>query len=77
MRESIRKLAADEWRLLGGIGTAHMEREVMNRVLKLTQRQKGNMVKETGVGSTLSDDEIKYYLVEVMEEIKSKRSGQE
>ena len=35
------------------------------------------MVKETGVGSTLSDDEIKYYLVEVMEEIKSKKSGQE
>ena len=51
--------------------------EVMNRVLKVTQRQKGNMVKETGVGSTLSDDEIKYYLVEVMEEIKSKRLGQE
>lgn len=34
------------------------------------------MVKESGVGSTLSDDEIKNYLAEVMEEIKSKRSGQ-
>jgi hypothetical protein len=76
LRESIRKLAADEWSLLGGIGTAHMEREVLNRVLKITQRQKATMVTEMGVGASLSDDEIKHYLAEVIEEIKSKRSEQ-
>jgi hypothetical protein len=75
LRESIRKLTTEEWRFLGEIGTAHMEREIENRVLKVTKKQKVNMAEEMGVGSTLNDDEIKDYLAEVIEEIKSRRPG--
>ena len=76
LRESIRTVAAGESALLDGIGTAQMERELVNRVLKLTKEQQSNMAEETGVGSSLSEEDIKQYLAEVIEEIKDKRDQQ-
>jgi hypothetical protein len=71
LRTSIRKSALDESKLLGSIGTSQMEMELQKRVLNIAKSQQDNMLKETGVQPSLSEDDIKEYLDEVISEIKT------
>ena len=50
-----------------------MEREVEKRVIKVLKEQQKNMIEQTGVQPSISEEEIKLYLSEVMNEIKAKR----
>ena len=73
LRQSIRNFAIKESRLLDSIGTSHMEQEIQRRVLTLTKQNQNRMVEETGIQSSLSDDDVKEYLVQVIEEVKKER----
>ena len=70
LRQTIRTYAVTESRLLDSIGMAHMEQDIQNRVLKMTNEIRETMMEETGINSSLSEEETKQYLVEVLTEVK-------
>jgi hypothetical protein len=75
LRQSIRKSAAHESKLLESIGTAHMEQELQKRVLRIAKKNSDSMTEETGVQPSVSEDDIKQYLQEVIKEIRSEREN--
>jgi hypothetical protein len=70
LRKLIRKYARKESKLLDNIGLAEMEKEVQNRVMKIVNEQSLKMKNETGVQSSLNEEDIKEYLVNVLRETK-------
>jgi hypothetical protein len=73
LRQSIREFTLAEPKLLDSIGTAHMEQEIQKRVLALTRKNQSSLEEETGIQSSLTDDDMKHYLGHVIEEIKKGR----
>jgi hypothetical protein len=72
LRKSIRKLAVRESKLLGSFGEAQMEQEIQNRVIVLSKLTERVMAEQTGVESSLSEEDAKEYLHEVLTELKRK-----
>jgi hypothetical protein len=70
LRQSIRKSAIKEVKFLESIGTAQMEQELQKRVLTIAKKNSDIMTEETGVQPSLSEDDMKQYLEEVLKEIK-------
>jgi hypothetical protein len=70
LRQLIRRSAVQEVKFLESIGTAQMEQELQKRVLTIAKENSDNMVKETGVQPSLSENDMKQYLEEVLVEIK-------
>jgi hypothetical protein len=50
-----------------------MEQEIQKRVIALTKQNQNKMAEETGVESSLTEDDIKEYLEQVIEEVKKRR----
>jgi hypothetical protein len=73
LRRAIRKFATTESKVLDSIGLAQMEQEVQKKVLRLAKEQEEKMVEETGVESSLDEDDMKEYLQEVIKEVKKSR----
>jgi hypothetical protein len=73
LRQSIRNFAIKDSRLLDSIGTAHMEQEIQKRVLELTRRNQDRMAEESGIQSSLTEEDMKEYLQQVIEEVKKER----
>jgi hypothetical protein len=73
LRQSIRQVALREPRLLDSIGTAQMEQAIRNRVLAVTKKTQELMSEETGVQSSLSEDDMKQYLEQVIREVKTQK----
>ena len=63
-------LAKSESRLLDSIASAEMQKEVESRVIKVVKAQSAEIEDQTGTKPSLTDDEIKEYLDEVLKEIK-------
>jgi hypothetical protein len=74
LRKSIRGFAIEETRLLDSIGTAQMEREIEKKVIGFTKMHQNRMTEETGVQSSLSEDDIKGYLKQVIQEVQNQKS---
>jgi|ERR1051325_371125 hypothetical protein len=72
IRQSIRKFAMRESKLPDSIGTAQMERELERRVMKITKNTSDIMEEQTGVEASLTEDDMKQYLHQVLREVKSK-----
>jgi hypothetical protein len=68
-RKSIRNFALTEASLLDSIGSAHMEQEIQNKVIMLTKQNREKMVEDSGVYSSLTDDDVKGYLEQVIKEL--------
>jgi len=75
LRQSIRNLAIKESKLLDSIGTAHMEQEIQKRVLEFTKRTQDMMAEETGIKSSMTEDDIKQYLEQVVREVKIQKTS--
>jgi hypothetical protein len=73
LRKSIRKVAIKESELLDNIGTAQMGREIHRKVITITKEHQDIMQKETGIESSLNEDDMKDYLSEVLKELKTKK----
>jgi MFS family permease len=69
LRGYIRSSVA-EIRFLPDIGTAHIEEHVQGKISKFKEK----MFEDTGIDSSLSAEESKQYLEEVLEEVKSTRN---
>jgi hypothetical protein len=74
LRQSIRRSAIQEVKFLESIGTAQMEQELQKRVLTIAKKNSDNMIEETGVQPSLSEDDMKQYLEEVLKEIKVRKA---
>jgi hypothetical protein len=70
LRQSIRKIALRESRFLDAIGTAQMEQELQRRVIAIYENTKNSMLNETGINSSVDENDIKSYLQEIVEEVK-------
>jgi hypothetical protein len=70
LRQSIRKAVEQQSELLGNIGTAQMEQELQKRVIRFVKEHSDKMTEETGVQSSVAEDDMKQYLNEVLTEIK-------
>jgi hypothetical protein len=74
LRQSMREVALKEAKFLDSIGTAQMEQEIQSRVIALTKQNQDRMAEESGIQSSLTDDEMKEYLKQVIEEVKKAKS---
>jgi hypothetical protein len=74
LRQSIRRSALEEVKFLESIGAAQMEQELQKRVLTIAKKNSDNMIEETGVQPSLSEDDMRQYLDEVLIEIKAKKT---
>jgi hypothetical protein len=70
LRKSIRNFAINESKLLDSIGTAQMEQEVQKKVITFTKQNQARIEEETGIETSLSDQDIERYLEQVIKEIK-------
>ena len=69
LRQVIRRSAIQEAKFLESIGSAQMEQELQKRVLTIAKKNSENMTQETGVKPSLSENDMKQYLDEVLQEI--------
>ena len=74
LRKSIRDLAVEEIKFLHNIGTAQMEKALLTKVLSVTKKNKESLTNETGVDSSMTEENMKEYLDQVLREIKSSKS---
>jgi hypothetical protein len=64
--QSIRRSVSEQSMLLDSIGTAHMEQELQSRVLTTAKKNSDAMAEESGVETSMSEDDMKEYLEVVM-----------
>jgi methyl coenzyme M reductase alpha subunit len=68
----LRDIATKELRLLDNIGMAQMVQEIQKTVIGVTKRTQETMTEETGVESSLTEEDMKQYLEQVIKEVKGK-----
>ncbi len=73
LRQVIRRSAIQEAKFLESIGSAQMEQELQKRVLTIAKKNSDSMIEETGVQPSLSENDMKQYLEEVLIEIKARK----
>jgi hypothetical protein len=62
-------------RYLDSIGAAQMEQEMQQRVLKIAKEQEEVLTEQTGIEPSLNEEDMKQYLVEVLQEIRHTREN--
>jgi hypothetical protein len=70
LRQSVRRSAIKELQFLEGIGMAQMKQQLEKRVLNIVKAEQNNMIEQTGVQTSLNENDMKNYLNEVLDEIK-------
>jgi hypothetical protein len=53
---------------------AHMEQEIQRRVIAFTRINKDRMVEESGIQTSLTDEDMKHYLEQVIREVKIQKT---
>jgi len=67
----ISKAAFQKTKLLDSIAEAHRSQEIINDVLAIVNEEEEKIENDTGIESSLSEEETKAYLEEVLLEIKN------
>ena len=70
LRQTIRKSAIDESKLLVGIGSGQIEQKIEKKVIEIAKDQAASMMNQTGVQLSLTERDMKQYLSSVLKEIK-------
>jgi hypothetical protein len=70
LRQSIRKSAVDESKLLVSIGSAQMEQKIEKKVIEMAKDHADSITEQTGVQLSLTEHDMKQYLSTVLKEIK-------
>jgi Asp-tRNA(Asn)/Glu-tRNA(Gln) amidotransferase B subunit len=52
-----------------------MEQQIQKRVIEIAKRNQDQMAEENGIQSSLSEDEMKQYLAQVIREVKKQRTN--
>jgi hypothetical protein len=72
LRKSIPKLVIKQTELLDTFATAQMEQEIQTKVVETTKRLSRYISQETGIESSLKEEDIKKYCKQGLAEIKRK-----
>jgi hypothetical protein len=70
LRQTIRRSAMDESKLIDSITSANIEQEIQKKVMLMAKSQHSRMLQESGIRSSLEEDDIKRYIEQVLKEIK-------
>jgi signal transduction histidine kinase len=70
LRQAIKRTAIDQSKLLISIGSAQIEKEIEKKVITVTQKEKYELIEQTGVQPSLTQGDMKQYLDSVLKEIK-------
>jgi hypothetical protein len=73
LRQSIRRSVTEQSRLLDSIGTAQMEQELQSRVLTIARKNSDVMAEETGLETSMTEEDMVDYLEIVMKELHDKK----
>ncbi len=73
LRKSIRGVAINEPRLLDSIGSAEMEQQILKKAIAIGKLNQNKMTEETGIQSSLTEEDMKQYLEQVMKEVTKKK----
>src|SRR3989449_1461979 len=68
LRQAIRNSALEAG--MDVFGTPYMQQQIERRVLKVIKEQQETLAEQTGIGTSLSDEDIKKYLNEVLVEVR-------
>jgi len=60
---------------LDAIGTAEMEQEIQKKVLTFSKKTKYLLEDETGISSSVDEDDVKRYLEEVLIVLKGEKNN--
>ena len=71
LRRSIRDLTTKQVKLLDSIGTAQMEQDILRKVVTVVKENQNSLIEETGVEPSMTEQDMKQYLEDVLKEIKS------
>jgi Tfp pilus assembly PilM family ATPase len=63
-------MVMDQSKFLERIGTAQMEQQMQQTVLNLAKEQNDIMKQQSGVESSMTENEVKDYLQNVLKEVK-------
>jgi hypothetical protein len=72
LRKSIKKSTLRESKFLDSMGTAHMERELMKRMVLKAQTEQNEGAQESGIRSSLSEEDILNIVREAEKDAKGK-----
>jgi hypothetical protein len=75
LRTTIQRFAVNELRLLHNIGSAELRMKLENGMKEIISKSHATMVEETGVQSSLSEEDVKQYLNEVLKELGKQRNN--
>jgi hypothetical protein len=73
LRRAIRKSVQRQSSLLDKIGTAQMQQEIENRVLSTIKSQAENLRSETGIETSLDENEMREYMNDIIAKIMTKK----
>ena len=76
LRKGIKVSAREQLRFLRSIGTAELERKFEKRVLEVTKLNEDNLIQQSGIEPTLTNEEVSDLIMEVKEELHSVRAAQ-
>jgi hypothetical protein len=75
LRKSIKKSTLREAKFLDSIGTAHMEKELMKRMVLRAGEEQKERTEESGIKSSLDEEDILNIVKEVEKDVKEKKWG--
>jgi hypothetical protein len=75
LRQSIRKSAKQQSDLIGKIGFAESAQQIEDKAITTTKKVKNLLEIESGIATSLDTEEIKSYVDQVLEELKSKKEN--
>jgi hypothetical protein len=74
LRKLISRSLEEHSKFLHGIGSAQMDQGIQAAVLKISKKNSDKIIEETGIEPSITDDDVKKYLNEVLQEIKGDKN---
>lgn len=62
-------------KFLDSIGAAETEQQIRKKIVIATKAKQLNMEHDTGISSSMSDDDISQYIIEVIKEVENVRKN--
>ena len=75
LRQTIRKFALKESKLLDSIASAEMEQEIIQKATTIAKKHSDIMKEQTGIMPSMNENDVKDYLEQVIEEIKIQKKN--
>lgn len=69
LRRLVRTYAIEKTKLIDVVGTAQMKKEIEERVLEVSRRYAREVVEQTGVNPSVTEQEVKGYIEKIMQEL--------